>query len=113
MVYFFVNMNKAFLNILRFQLLSNLQTLFVIHFFGSEVSPEGRTFVINFVDNLGRPGLCKAETLDSNIYGLYKLRSALKNVSDKSNDKILNVSLKTKNKLLQTRFVRKQQRYSL
>ena len=86
MVYFFVNMNKAFLNILRFQLLSNLQTLFVIHFFGSE---------------------------DSNIYDLYKPRSALKNVSDKSNDKILNVSLKTNNKLLQTRFVRKQQRYSL
>ena len=79
-------MNKAFLNVLRFKLLSNLQTLFVIHFFGSE---------------------------DSNICGLYKSRSALKNVSDKSNDKILNVSLKTKNKLLQTRFVRKQQRYSL
>ena len=64
---FFVNMNKAFLNILHFKLLSNLQISFVIHFFSSE---------------------------DSNICGLYKPRSVLKNVRNKSNNKILNVSLK-------------------
>ena len=77
-------MNKAFLNVLRFKLLSNLQTLFVINFFGSE---------------------------DFNIFGLYKPRSALKNVSDKSNDKISNIGLKTKNKLLRTRLVRKQRSF--
>ena len=33
--------------------------------FPRKASSEGRTFVINFVDNLGKPGLGKAETLES------------------------------------------------